>query len=182
MLELFEFNLLDTVLEVRQQFSGPISNHAEEFATPQTVFADSHSTVPDANNDHDVHRVHLLENCEQLVPATVLSVIVEAFSEDFSLRDRVQLVHSVGQDPVLGRRKLRACLRIRNIAEVINHEAHLVLVRDGRCKGLKLKFLMLLTLAIGDALDDSFKFLLVQVLGRVGLRNVARFPPSVQLL
>lgn len=61
MLVLFQFCLLHTLLDDSEEFSGAVSYHSEELTTAQSVIPDSHTTVPDAHNDHDVGDVHLLE-------------------------------------------------------------------------------------------------------------------------
>lgn len=139
---------LDALLDHCEEVSCSVSDHPEELATAESIITDSDTAVPDADDDHDVCDVHLLEDGEQFLTTAVLSVVIEALSKHFFLLNWVKLVHSVGQDAVLGRGKLRAGFRVRNIAEVVNYETHLVFVRDRCCICLELKLLVLLGLSL----------------------------------
>ena len=93
-------------LDVDKEFSCSVGYHSEEFSTSDTVVTDRHATVPDADDDHDVADVHLLQHSQQLVACAVFSVVIEALGKDLFLLDGVHLTHSVRKNPVFGGCKL----------------------------------------------------------------------------
>ena len=138
---------MDPLFDAGQEIASPVRNHPEKLTSPQSVIAYRDSVVPDAHYDHNVADIHLLKHSEELVAGAVFAVVVEAFSQDLLLLDGVDLADSVRKNAVLSRCKLGRRLWIRNVAEVVDDEADLVLVRDGRTESLKLKLLERLTLA-----------------------------------
>jgi len=87
---------LNAFLDVSKKLSCSVCNHSEEFTSSKPVISDSHTTVPDADDNHDVSYVHLLEDGQQLVTATILTVVVKSLSKDFLLLYRVHLADSIG--------------------------------------------------------------------------------------
>ena len=100
------FRLLYALFDAREKLTRAIGNQSEEFAATQTVISDRHSVVPDANDNHDVANVHLLEHGEEFVTGAVLTIVVETFSQHLLLLNRVNLTDTIGQDSILGRGKL----------------------------------------------------------------------------
>ena len=92
--------------DVNKEFPGSIGYHPEEFSTSDAVVANRHTTVVDADDDHDVPDVHLLQHGQQLIACSVFSVVIEALCEDFFLLDGVHLTHSVRKNSILGSCKL----------------------------------------------------------------------------
>ena len=149
------------MLDYSEEVAGSICYHSVELTTPQSVVSKSDTVVPDADHDHDASDVHLLQDGQELFSAALFSIVVEPLGEHLSLLHRVELVDTVGEDPVLGRCELRAGLRIRHVAQVVDHETHLVFVGNRRRKRLELQLFVLLALATRNALNDGFKLLLV---------------------
>jgi len=92
--------------DVDQEFSCSIRYHPEEFSSSDAVVTNRHATVVDADDDHDVSDVHLLQHSQQFVACTIFSVVIEALCEDFFLLDGVHLTHSVRKNSVFGSCKL----------------------------------------------------------------------------
>ena len=103
---LFHLCLVDALLDAGEEFTGTVSYHSEELAAAKPVISDSNSTVPDADDDHDVADVHLLQHGEKLVTRAIFTIVVESFSKDLFLLDGVQLADPVGQNAILSRCKL----------------------------------------------------------------------------
>ena len=154
---------LHAFLDVCEKFTGTIRYHSEEFSAPQAIITNRDAAVPDAYNDHDIADVHFLENCEQLVTWAILSIVIKSFREHLFLLDWINLADAVGQDSIFSRCKFRAGFRVWHIAEVVDNETDLVLVRNGRTECLELQLFVLLALATRDALDNGLQFFLVKI-------------------
>jgi hypothetical protein len=88
-LVLFLGSLLNALLNVSKKLSCSVCNHSEEFTTAKPIISDSHTTVPNTDDNHDVGNIHLLKNSQQLVTTAILS-------KDFLLLDWISLADSVG--------------------------------------------------------------------------------------
>ena len=60
-------SLLDSFFDACEELACPIGDHTEELAASQPIVTNSHSTVPNAYNYHDVANVHLLKDSEELI-------------------------------------------------------------------------------------------------------------------
>ena len=93
---------------------------------------DRDSVVPYEDDHHDIADVHLLQNGEELAASPVLSIIVEAFSQDFLLLDRILLTDTVSNDLALCRCVLYLILVRVDLREVVDDEPNLIFVAQSR--------------------------------------------------
>ena len=83
-------------LDICEQFTSTIRYHSKEFSTSQSIISNSDTAVPDADDDHDITDVHLLEHCQQLVTRAILTIVVETLCQNLFLLNRINLADSVG--------------------------------------------------------------------------------------
>jgi hypothetical protein len=133
-INLFLVNLL---LNLVKKFSRSFNDDPKELSSFDLLRAYLNSVIPDANNQHDILNLHLLQQVQQFLASSVFAIIVESFSHNFPLRYLIQLGNSVGQNPISGSWELGVG-GIVDIVQIVDNKLDLVFVSDGCCESLKL--------------------------------------------
>ena len=92
---------------------------------------------------------------EEFFSSSVLSIVIKAFSDDFLLRNLVELTDPVSQNSVSSRWEFGVSIVV-DVVKVIHNELDLIFVGQGCSECLELKLLDLLCFTVADALYDSF--------------------------
>ena len=87
--------LLDLFLNLVEEFPASLDDDPEELASFDLVLPDLNSVVPNADDQHNVFNLHLLQQVQQFLSGSILAVIIKSLSHYLSLRQLIHLRHSV---------------------------------------------------------------------------------------